>query len=130
MSKKEKQNRQRKKQISSRPTQDPPIQDGYDQLYDVVISSLVLDIAPRTNDEFTAVIRRVGGLVKVGGSLFLYLAENGPLYTVGDHTFESFPVDSDLDEKAMEMANFGRIETTSKFYSEPYTYFFVKGIRQ
>ena len=111
-------------------TQDPPIQDGYDQLYDVVISSLVLDIAPRTNDEFTAVIRRVGGLVKVGGSLFLYLAENGPLYMVGDHTFECFPVDSDLVEKAMEMANFGRIETTSKFYSEPYTCFFVKGIRQ
>ena len=30
-------------------TQDPPILDGYDQLYDVVISSLVLDIAQTTN---------------------------------------------------------------------------------
>ena len=110
--------------------QDPPIEVGYDQLYDVVISSLVLDIAPRSNNEFVAVVRRIGNLVKTGGSLFLYLTENGPFYTVGDYTFECFPVNVDLVQKAMVMANFGDIATAGKFYSEPYTYFFIKGVRK
>ena len=110
-------------------TQDPLIEQGYDRLYDVVTSSLVLDTQPRTNEEFTQILFRLGNLVKKGGSLFLYFAENGPFYQVGEYTFECLPMDFDTVARAMEIAGFGDIKSSDKCHSEGYTYFFIKGIK-
>ena len=89
--------------------QDPLIESSYGRVYDVVMSSLVLDTLPRTSQEFTDVLCRVGRLVKKGGSLFLYFAENVPLYKVGDITFECVSVNSDMVERAMEIAGISEI---------------------
>ena len=43
-------------------TQDPPIERGYDQLYDVVISSLVLEGASDTVDEYASNASKLGQL--------------------------------------------------------------------
>ena len=53
-------------------TQDPPIENGYVQLYDVVICSLVLEIAAKNHEEFYANAVRVSKLVKPGGHMLIY----------------------------------------------------------
>ena len=54
-------------------TQDPLIERGYDQSYDVVVSSLVVDTVPRTYEEYVDLLTRLGRLVKEGGTLFLLI---------------------------------------------------------
>ena len=59
-----------------------------------------------------------------GGSLFIYSVENSiHEYTVGDHTFKSFPVNADKVKNAI-VAGFGDLELMVN-----YKYFLLKGIR-
>ena len=52
--------------------QEPPIEPGYDKVYDVVISSVVVESAARNLDEYVIYLSRLGGLVKPGGMLMMY----------------------------------------------------------
>ena len=63
-------------------TQDPPIDKGYDQLYDVVVCSLVLEGASDSREEYRANAARLAKLVKPGGALFCYGIENKNGYYV------------------------------------------------
>ena len=111
-------------------TQDPLIEKGYDQLYDAVSSSLVIDTVPRTYDEFVQLLTRLGRLVKKGGTILLYFVENAPFYDVGDFVFHSFPVTTHSAENAVSAAGFRDIKISNKFssISTGYTYFFLQGI--
>ena len=57
-------------------TKDPPIEQGYDTLYDVVICSLVLEGASSSPEEYKSNFIHLSSLVKPGGSLLLYGVEN------------------------------------------------------
>ena len=55
-------------------TKDPPIAEGFEGPYDVVISILCLENACETKEEFKAAIERIGTLIKPGGHLLMYCA--------------------------------------------------------
>ena len=57
-------------------TQDPPIEQGYDKPYDIVICSLVLEGASSTKEEYRSNAARLAKLVKPGGVLLYYSIEN------------------------------------------------------
>ena len=116
-------------------THDPLIQKGYDEVYDVVMSLLAIDTVPKTDDEFVTLLCRVGNLVKLGGTILLYFAENVSEYYVGDAKFYSFTVTVETAVTALAKAGFKDIETSDKYYSrfphekQDYTFFFLKAIR-
>ena len=116
-------------------TEDPLIQKGYDNLYDVVISSLVIDTVPTSDEEFVDLLCRLGGLVKKGGSMFLYFSENATFYAVGDFNFKVFPVTVDIAKTALARAGFSKIEVSERHFSNApeeqyeFTFFFMQGIR-
>ena len=53
-------------------TQDPPIAEGYEGPYDVVMSMLCIENACITQDEYKAAVKTIAALVKKGGNLVLY----------------------------------------------------------
>ena len=73
-------------------TQEPPIEPGYDNVYDVVICSLVFEGTAHDSKEYAAYIARVGNLVKNGGTFLIYGVENPfGYYMVGDLKFHVKP---------------------------------------
>ena len=50
-------------------TKDPPIEKNYYQMYDVVVSSLVMEPVSRDLEEYQLNISRLGKLVKPGGTI-------------------------------------------------------------
>ena len=72
-------------------TQDPPIEPGYEQPYDVVMSSLCIEAVIKSNDEYQQLLANLVSLVKPGGHLFLYGVDcpfEGGYYVVGNETFK------------------------------------------
>ena len=69
-------------------TRDPPIADKYKGPYDVVFSSLCLEVASKTEEEYTAGVAKLASLVKPGGKLVLFgiFSRNE---SSGEHTFYS-----------------------------------------
>ena len=53
-------------------TQDPPIAQGYEGPYDVVMSILCIENGCLTKDEYKAAVRRIASLTKKGGNFLLY----------------------------------------------------------
>ena len=53
-------------------TQDPPIAEGYEGPYDVVMSMLCIENGCLTRNEYKAAVRRIATLVKRGGTFLLY----------------------------------------------------------
>lgn len=56
-------------------TQDPPIENGYDQQYDVVIANLCIAGASQTQADYRRSVAKLGKLVKSGGVVMVYDAE-------------------------------------------------------
>ena len=52
-------------------TQDPPIAEGYEGPYDVVMSMLCIENGCLTRDEYKAAVKKIATLVKRGGNLLL-----------------------------------------------------------
>ena len=77
-------------------TQDPPIEERYNKLYDVVASSFVVESIATNYEEYCSLIARMVKLVKPGGCFILYGVENSEQYAVGNYTFEDFPVTSSM----------------------------------
>ena len=113
-------------------TQEPPIERGYDQLYDVVISSLVMESAARNHEEYVANISRLATLVKPGGVILYYGVENKQgYYSVGDSKFSNVHAIAEFATSAFRDAGFCNL-TVEKFSpsSEPNKVFrFIKGTR-
>ena len=53
-------------------TKDPPIAEGHEGPYDVVMSMLCIENGCLTQEEYKAAVKRIATLVKRGGSLLLY----------------------------------------------------------
>ena len=99
-------------------TQEPPIESGYDDAYDVVVCSLVFEGTAQDSEEYAANIARVGKLVKSGGSFFIYGVDN-PLryYMVGNHKFPNVHVTAESAKKVVEDAGFTEVRV-DKFFSQ------------
>ena len=73
-------------------TQDPPIEPGYEQPYDVVMSSFCIESVIKSNDEYQPMLAKLVSLVKPGGHLLLFGIEvqgEGGYYVVGDDNFSN-----------------------------------------
>ena len=88
---------------------DPPIEEKYKKLYDVVISSFVLESIATSYEDYLSMMLRITKLINPGGTLLLYGVENNNSYTVGEHIFKDFPVSSDRVISAMNCCDFGEI---------------------
>jgi 2-polyprenyl-3-methyl-5-hydroxy-6-metoxy-1,4-benzoquinol methylase len=97
-------------------SQDPPIDESCNKLYDVVISSLVLEVLAKSFEEYTTLLSRTVKLVKPGGVFLLYGVENCPYYEVGDLKFRSFLLTSTMTTEAMEKCGLSNIHV-DKFVS-------------
>ena len=107
---------------------DPPIERGYDKLYDVVMSSNVIEAVAHTPNEYVALMSCLGRLVKPGGLLIVYSAVNNQFYAVGDFKFRDLPVSSDLTMTAIKEAGFYDM-SVDKLVQHQKTFMFTKGTR-
>ena len=82
-------------------SQDPPIEKKYNKLYDVVITSYVLESTATSDEEYFSMMSRICNLVKPGGTLLVMVIENTPSYKVGDLLFKGFSVSCDTALKAI-----------------------------
>ena len=90
-------------------TQDPPIEEKYNKLYDIVISSFVLESVATSYEDYLSMMHRITKLINPGGTLLLYGIENNDSYTVGDFIFKDFPVSSERVITTMNCCGFGNI---------------------
>ena len=90
--------------------QEPPIEEKYHKLYDVVISSYVVESVAKTDEDFINLVTRMAQLVKPGGYFLLYSVENCTSYEVGDYNFHGFPVTTSLVRSALEQCNFSILD--------------------
>ena len=91
-------------------TQDPPIEEEFNKLYDVVISSFVLENVATTDEHYFDLVRQIAQLVKPGGYFFLYGVENGHGYKVGNYVYYNFPVSENLPRDALKRCQFSLLE--------------------
>ena len=113
-------------------TQDPPIESGYDQLYDVVVSCLVMEGTARSHDEYVSNASRLGKLVKPGGTIMIYGVENKiGFYMIGGHKFPNVHATAEFAVSAFQEAGF--VDITVEKYSptdDPNRiYRFIKGTK-
>ena len=100
----------------------------YYKLYDVVVSSFVLEAVAKTDNDYFGLVARVTQLVKPGGYFLFYGIENNTSYKVGNHTFYDFPITTTLTRKALERCHVSLLDV-DKFVSMSQnfaTYVFTK----
>ena len=95
-------------------TQDPPIDEKYNKLYDVVILSFVLESVATSYKDYLSMMHRITKLINPGGTLLLYGVENCNSYAVGDFIFKNSPVSSDQVMSTMKCCGFGNIYVDKK----------------
>ena len=112
-------------------SQEPPIESGYDHLYDVITSCTAIESAARNTDEYATYISRLGSLVKPGGLIMMYQIENKTgHYTVGEYTFCNLPVSAELSMSILQDAGFHDLTVDKFIPDDPARVFsFVKGTR-
>ena len=113
-------------------TQDPPIERGYDQLYDVVISSFVLESTARNLDEYASNTSTLGKLVKPGGLILIYGVENKlGYYESGDRKLPNITATAEFTVQALKDAGFCNLSLDTFLPSDdPHRiYRFIKGTR-
>ena len=98
----------------------PPIENGYEGPYDVVICCLCLETCSNSVDEYRAGIAKLSSLIKPGGSLLISsLVEQNedkePHYFVGSHCFHNLDVSYDLITSSLKVA---RLNIVSVDYFE------------
>ena len=88
-------------------TKDPCIEPDHDKLYDVVISSLVMESTSSNYDEFRSNVAKLGKLTKPGGTVLYYGVENKVgSYPIGDLNFPNAHVTAEFAMKAFNDAGF------------------------
>ena len=98
-------------------TQVPPIEPGYDKVYDVVVSSKVVESVARNLDEYVIYLSRLGGLVKPGGMLMMY--NKTGFYNVGGMKFRNLPVPVEFTVSTLKKAGFINIAVDKFFPDDP-----------
>ena len=94
-------------------TQDPPIEGGYDQQYDVIVMNLCISTAAQTQEDYRLGVAKLGKLVISGGVLMIYDAERSGsgsgYYYVESAKFCDVSVSSEFVAEAMRDAGFSNI---------------------
>ena len=86
---------------------DPPIQQGYDAVYDVVMCSLVVEGVSSTIENYCSNLARLAKLVKHGGSIFYFGVENKiGFYTIGGKNFPNIHITEEVALRAFRDAGF------------------------
>ena len=92
-------------------TQDPPIAEGFEGPYDVVLTILSMEAGCSTLEEYKAAVKRVSKLIKpAGGVLLLYSPVRNDTsrlgsYTVGAETFNEISVPLEFVYTTLKDAN-------------------------
>ena len=112
-------------------TNDPPIERGYEQPYDVVMCTLVMEGASTNCDEYCANIAQLGKLVKPGGKVFYNGVENKVgYYTIGNKNFPNIHVDHEFSLSAFERAGFKNLTMTHAPIFDPnHLFWFIQGTK-
>ena len=112
-------------------SQNPPIERGYDCLYDVVISSLVIESVAGNSSEYVTYLTRLAALVKPGGLLMLYgIDSKFGSYRVGDCNFRQHTVKAEFSISTLQGAGFVNFTVDKFFPDDPNKIFsFVMGTR-
>ncbi|KAM4015573.1 nicotinamide N-methyltransferase-like [Anomaloglossus baeobatrachus] len=70
-------------------------------LADCLISTWLLDVISKDQDDYMRYLRKFSSLLKPGGHIILLGALNITYYTVGNHKFHAFSYDEDFARKAL-----------------------------
>ena len=118
--------------------QSPPIENDYNNQYDVVICSLVLDGTSSTLSEYKDDMAKLAALVKPGGLFLLYgidrQGENG-FYDVGDYRFKNMGITAEFAMEAMRDAGcsdviiIDRLECHNHMDPNVVAFMFLKGTK-
>ena len=109
---------------------DPPIQQDYNNLYDVVMTSFVLEGIASDLDNYQEYVARLGKLVKPGGLIMLYGVQNTlKNYSVGNQRFPNIYVTHDFAVHAIETAGFHDISIDTFQQNEHRVCRFISGTR-
>lgn len=111
-------------------TQDPPIELGYDGYYDVVISSLVLESASNSPEDYNSNFSRLCKLVAPGGSLFLYGVENETrYYSIGCKNYPNAYITNNFALKVVKDSGLFSNVTLSTLDCGDRVFRFIRGTR-
>ena len=94
-------------------TADPPIQPGYNGPYDVVFSSLTLNIAFSSVEGYESGVAKLANLVKPGGKLCLFEIESNGIshyYTVGSVKYYALSITREILTTILTKLGFTGIE--------------------
>ena len=93
--------------------QDPVLQGGeqYQGYFDIISSSLCLENACATREDYAAAVKRLSSLLKPGGRLVMYSTERKPssapgFYEVGEHKFFNVRLQRKFITSSLEQAGF------------------------
>ena len=95
--------------------QDPPIQSGYEGPYDVILSSLCLESACTSVEDYAVAVSRLSTLLKPGGKIGICFIETGGdnapthFYMVGTQRFVAINITESAMRSALENAGFYNI---------------------
>ena len=84
--------------------EDPPVQEGFEGPYDVVMDSWCLAYACATREIYEKGIGKLAGLLKPGGTLMIFASErNKPgSYVVGSTMYKSLPLNGEYLAKVLQ----------------------------
>ena len=97
-------------------TKDPLLPTEFMEEYDVLSSTLCLESACKSVDDYNAAVKRFFQLLKPGGKMFIYGLERNTefshpaMYKVGNEFFNDIRLSKELITKALENAGFINIE--------------------
>eukprot|EP00118_Oscarella_pearsei_P019975 m.215136 g.215136 ORF g.215136 m.215136 type:complete len:270 (+) comp39825_c1_seq2:214-1023(+) len=90
--------------------QEKPIGEGYDGSFDVVSSTLCLEAANKTAEQFKSSLQKLSRLLKPGGWLMLNGVTGESFYNVGEEKFFCLALDEDFILEALSEAGFSSVE--------------------
>ena len=109
---------------------DPPIEPEYNDLYDVVTTSFVMEGLSSDPDDYQRKIARIGKLVKPRGLLLVYGVQNTLNYVpIGHRKFPNIHVTYEFAMKAMESGGFHDVSIDTLYENEHRDYRLLKGTR-
>ena len=96
---------------------DPLLPKGYEGPYDVIFSSLAIQCACSSIEDYKRVIRRLTNCLKVGGKLILNIAEKVPCeivheFKIGDETYCEIGMNTELHDIILSEAGYKNIMNT------------------
>ena len=111
---------------------DPLLPKGYEGPYDVIFSSLAIQCACSSIEDYKRVIRRLTNCLKLGGKLILNITEKVPCeivheFKIGNETYCEIGMNAELHDIILSEAGYKEIMITPPMYAlgPPHAYPFL-----